>query len=188
MFSEPFCSLWMQLHAQRSLQKPAFTHYKYHHISVFCVLRSHPLRYVCANCLALKLFYKCQDFWKMLWKKYVSVSPPPILSTDCMKQFSFYYVLSKILLKLHKHLQVNYQLFLSHFSETHSILTDFKRFSLNLIHSNLMKMHPVGAEMFNMDRETIEQPARHDEAHNPSLQFCKCTYTLHFHTDGKIQY
>ena len=67
----------MQLHAQRSVQKPAFTHYKYHHISVFCVLRSHPLRYVCANCLALKLSYKWQDFWKMLWKKYVSVSSPP---------------------------------------------------------------------------------------------------------------
>jgi len=63
----------MQLHAQRSLQKPAFTHYKYHHISVFCVLRSHPLRYVRANCLALKLSYKWQDFWKMSWEKNVCV-------------------------------------------------------------------------------------------------------------------
>jgi len=34
MFIETFCSLWMQLHAQRSLQKPTFTHYKHHHISV----------------------------------------------------------------------------------------------------------------------------------------------------------
>jgi hypothetical protein len=36
--SMSFCSLWMQLHAQRSLQKPAFTHYKYQpHMSRMCI-------------------------------------------------------------------------------------------------------------------------------------------------------
>ena len=38
-----------------------------------------------------------------------------------------------------------------------------------------MKMCPVGVELFHMDRqtdtETDKQPGRHDEAHNPFLQF-----------------
>ena len=32
-------------------------------------------------------------------------------------------------------------------------------------------MCPVGAELFHTDRQTDEQPGRHNEANNPFLQF-----------------
>ena len=47
-------------------------------------------------------------------------------STNCLKQFSLKEVVRLILQKLHKHLHVKYQLFLSHFTVTPIILTDFQ--------------------------------------------------------------
>ena len=38
-----------------------------------------------------------------------------------------------------------------------------------------MKVRPLGAEFLHMDRQRDEQPGRHDEAHNPFLQFRKFT-------------
>ena len=72
--------------------------------------------------LALKLYHKWHDFWKKRYGRIVCVCVYvvffKILSTNSLKQFSFKEVLSLILYKLHKHLHVKYQLFLSHFSET----------------------------------------------------------------------
>jgi hypothetical protein len=43
------------------------------------------------------------------------------------------------------------------------------RFSKNIQISNLIKISPVGAELFHADRQTD----RHDEANNPLKQFHK---------------
>ena len=40
-------------------------------------------------------------------------------------------------------------------------------------HSNFMKIHLVGAELFHVDRQTDIQMDRHDEANRRFLRFCK---------------
>jgi len=54
--------------------------------------------------------------------------------------------------KMYAGLHVKYPLFLSDFSETRNFWTDFRKI--------LMKIRPVGAELFYSDRQTD----RHDEA------------------------
>jgi hypothetical protein len=59
-----------------------------------------------------------------------------------------------------------YLLSLSGFNET---LTYSKIFLKNAQMSNFMKICPVGAELFWVDKQT----GRHDEASSPFSQFCK---------------
>jgi len=63
-------------------------------------------------------------------------------------------------------LQVKYLLFLSDLHETWIFLTDFFK---TIQISDIMKMHPVGAETFHTEGQTD----RHDEANSCILQFCK---------------
>jgi len=130
--------------------------------------------------LALKLSHKWHDFWEKLWKNCFFFF---ILSANCLKQFSFKEVVSLILQKLHKHLHVKYQLFLSHFSKTPIILTDFRKILIKFDTFEFNENVSSGSRVVP-HRETDEQPGRHDEAHNQFLQFCKCN----FQTDGKFQY
>jgi hypothetical protein len=41
-----------------------------------------------------------------------------------------------------------------------------------------MKIHPVGAELFHVDRQTDGLMDRHDEASSCFLQFCECIYSM----------
>ena len=63
-------------------------------------------------------------------------------------------------------IHVRYPLFLSDFNETWIFLD---RFSKNTQVSNLIKIRPVGAELFHEDGQT----GRHDEANSRFSQFCK---------------
>jgi hypothetical protein len=69
-------------------------------------------------------------------------------------------------------LDVKYPLFLSDFNETW-IFPD--KFSKNNKIQNLMKIRPVGAELFHADGRTDRQTYtdRHDEANSRFSQFCK---------------
>jgi len=87
-----------------------------------------------------------------------------------MKQFSFKEAVSLILQKLHKHLHVKYQLFLSHFSETPIILTDFRKILIKFDTFEFNENVSSGSRIVP-HRQTDEQPGRHDEAHN---QFLYC--------------
>ena len=64
-------------------------------------------------------------------------------------------------------IHVKYPLFLFDFNETWIISTDFEK---NVQISNLMKIRPVGVELFHVDRQTD----RHDEGNSRCLQFCEC--------------
>ena len=75
------------------------------------------------TCLALKLSHKWHDFSKKLWKKCVFFSfylQTVWNSSHSMTFWARYKNCTNIL-------RVNYQLFLSHFSETQIILKDFQK-------------------------------------------------------------
>jgi hypothetical protein len=66
-------------------------------------------------------------------------------------------------------LRVNYQLFLSDFNETCIFLIVFSKITQM---SNFMKIRPMGAELFHLDRRTD----RRDEANSRLSQVCESTY------------
>jgi len=64
---------------------------------------------------------------------------------NCLKYFLFQEELGKIRSQMHIGLHIKYPLFLSDFNESRILVTDFRK---NLQIPNLIKMHPVGAELF----------------------------------------
>jgi hypothetical protein len=72
----------------------------------------------------------------------------------CLEHFSLWQEFSEILLKMYIGLHVKYPLFLSDCNETWILSTDLRK---NTQISNLIKIHPVGAELFHADRQTDRQ-------------------------------
>jgi len=68
-----------------------------------------------------------------------------------LKQFSSYKELSEIWSYMYFGLHIKYRLLLTVFNETWIFLTDFKKKTQK---SNFMKICPVGAKMFWVDRQT----------------------------------
>jgi hypothetical protein len=67
-----------------------------------------------------------------------------------------------------------YPSFLSDFKEN-QILKYLKKTQI----SNLMKIQPAGAELFQTDGHT--ETDKHDKAHSYFSQFCKCIYEWQLH-------
>ena len=67
-------------------------------------------------------------------------------------------------------LHVKYPEFLSDFNAIWIFWTDFPKIPLIL---NFMKIRPVVAELFNVDRQTDGQMGRYDEANSRFSQFCQ---------------
>jgi hypothetical protein len=65
---------------------------------------------------------------------------------------------------------VNCMVFLSDFKETWICSTDFSKYTQI---SNLMKIRPVGADLFHADGQTDGRTHRHDEANTNFSQVCE---------------
>jgi hypothetical protein len=106
-----------------------------------------------------KLSHKRRDFRrkeKFLNIKYVFWFSVQLLSEELSQTCSIMYI----------GLHVNYRLSLADCNETWTSLTDFRKCSQT---SNLMKIRPVGAELFHLGGRTD----RHDEANSAFSQFCE---------------
>ena len=68
-------------------------------------------------------------------------------------------------------LHIKCPLFLSHFNETWNLLD---RFFKNSQISNLIKISPVGTELFHVVRQANGQEGGHDEAKSHFSQICEC--------------
>jgi len=89
--------------------------------------------------------HKRQDFWKKnYWTQNVCFD---FLYNFCLKHLSFQEELSEIWSEMYIGLHVKYRLFWSYCNETWIFSTDFR----------VMKICPMGAELFHVDRRTDGQ-------------------------------
>ena len=95
-----------------------------------------------------------------------------IFSTAFVKHIPFIEEFSEILSQMPKSVHVKYPLLLSDFNETWILSTDFRK---NLKYC-FIKIRPVGAELFDADRQTDE----HDEDNSRFSQFYELAWTRFF--------
>jgi hypothetical protein len=97
-----------------------------------------------------------------------------LFNTECVFWFSLQ-ILSKIFLILrwmYTGLHVKCPLFLSHFNQTWTFLTDFQKILKYEISQKFVQCEPCSS--MQTDKWTDRQTDRHDKAETCFLQFCEC--------------